>query len=121
MLRNIFSLIILIMLLACTSTPILQDFDSEAWKKDVEGCNNLRINLVDELINNRSELVGLGQNDIIKVLGKPNRHELYSRHKKAFIYTVKGSVNCPKDSGKASRLVIRFDALERTKDVILYK
>jgi hypothetical protein len=113
--------IALLFALACSQSPVLSGFNSDKWQADADGCNGQRTALVVEVINRKSELAGLGQNDIRAVLGKPNRHELYSRNKKAFVYFVKGGPNCEQRKEKPDRLVIRFDGIGRAKEFILYK
>jgi len=119
--RHRIVIFILFFIVGCIPKTALKGFDSSAWKNDANGCNGIRKVLVDEIINRKDELVGLGQEDIFNTLGKPNRHELYSRHKKAFVYVINGSADCLTNGVKEEKLVIRFDALERTKEVILYK
>ena len=111
----------LIVLLSCTSKFSLDGFNSAEWVADKNGCNNKRATLVEEVVKQKEVLLGHGQNDIVSVLGKPNRHELYSRNKKAFVYFVAGGSLCSQADSTQSKLVIRFDGIGRTKEVIYYK
>lgn len=113
--------IIFLFLLSCNQAAMLQGFDSEQWKDDEGGCNNQRLELVDEIMIRKAELKGLNQNEITAVLGKANRHELYSRNKKAFVYFVSGGPNCENKKENPEKLVIRFDGIGRAKEIILYK
>jgi hypothetical protein len=106
---------------SCSQKPILQGFDSQKWQEDANGCNSHRIALADEVLHRKAELVGLGQNEIVEIFGKPNRHELYSRNKKAFVYFVDGGPDCPEQKEIADKLVIRFNGVGRLKEIILYK
>ena len=110
-----------IVLFACTSKFSLDGFNSSEWVVDKDGCNNKRVGLVEDIMDNKDELLGHGQNDIVDILGKPNRHELYSRNKKAFVYFVAGGPECSQADSTQSKLVIRFDGIGRTKEVIYYK
>lgn len=80
-----------------------------------------RASLVEDLVNRKEDLFGHGQKDIIGVLGKPNRHELYARNKKAFVYFISGGSICSKTEATQEKLVIRFDGIGRAKEVIYYK
>jgi hypothetical protein len=106
---------------SCSKQPILPGFDSQKWQDDADGCDSQRIQLVDEVLNRKAELVGLGQNEIVEIFGKPNRHELYSRNKKAFVYFVGGGPDCIEQKEIADKLVIRFNGIGRLKEIILYK
>ena len=111
----------LITLFACSSNYSLDNFNSDDWIADKNGCEMKRARLVEDLVNRKEELFSHGQKDIIAVLGKPNRHELYSRNKKAFVYYVSGGSVCTKSEDTQEKLVIRFDGIGRAKEVIYYK
>jgi hypothetical protein len=110
-----------IALIACSSNFSLDNFNSDDWIADKNGCEMKRVGLVEDLVNRKEDLFGHGQKDIIAVLGKPNRHELYSRNKKAFVYYVSGGSLCSKAEDSQEKLVIRFDGIGRAKEVIYYK
>lgn len=113
--------LVLLLILSCISEPILQGFDNQRWQADEGGCDKQRIILADEIINRKAELEGLNQNEITAIFGKPNRHELYSRNKKAFVYFVNGGPDCLQPKENPGKLVIRFDGIGRAKEIILYK
>lgn len=106
---------------SCSQKPILQGFDSQKWQEDADGCNSQRKEQADEVLNRKAELVGLGQNAIVEIFGKPNRHELHSRNKKAFVYFVDGGPDCLDQKEIAGKLVIRFNGIGMVKEIILYK
>jgi hypothetical protein len=114
-------LLTLMVFFSCSKQPILPGFDSQKWQDDADGCDSQRIQLVDEVLNRKAELAGLGQNEIVEIFGKPNRHELYSRNKKAFVYFVGGGPDCIEQKEIADKLVIRFNGIGRLKEIILYK
>ena len=113
--------IVLITLMACSSNFSLNNFNSDDWIADRNGCEMKRSGLVEDLVNRKEELFGHGQKDIVAVLGKANRHELYSRNKKAFVYYVSGGAACSMPEDTQEKLVIRFDGIGRAKEVIYYK
>ncbi|MEN8249654.1 MAG: hypothetical protein ABFS32_12035 [Bacteroidota bacterium] len=112
---------ILIVMGACSSTPEIEGFDNNHWQNDSHGCDGVRLKQAEILINHRDELIGENQREITNLLGKPNRHELYSRSKKAFIYFLSNGPGCEQELENPDKLVIRFDALGRVKEVVLYK
>ena len=111
----------LLLIISCSTEPILQGFDNQKWQADEGGCDKQRIILADEIINRKAELEGLNQNEITAIFGKPNRHELYSRNKKAFVYFVDGGPDCLQQKENPGKLVIRFDGIGRAKEILLYK
>ena len=111
----------LLIIFSCGQEPILEGFDSKAWQADRGGCDNLRITLANEIINRKADLEGLNQNEITAVFGKADRHELYSRNKKAFVYFIEGGPDCLEIKEIPGKLVIRFDGIGRAKEIILYK
>ena len=108
-------------LMSCGSNPILEGFDSQRWQKDADGCNKQRIELADEVLERKSELVGLNENEIASIFGKPNRHELYSRNKKAYVYFIEGGPACEQTKENPDKVVIRFNGVGLAKEIILYK
>lgn len=111
----------LLIIISCNQDPILDGFDSQKWQADRDGCDKQRITLTDEVVSRKDELLGLNQNEIAAVFGKPNRHELYSRNKKAFVYFVGGGPTCKEQKAIPDKLVIRFNGIGRVNDIILYK
>ena len=127
----------LLFIFSCSQDPVLEGFDSQRWQADAEGCDGKRLAQVDEIDNRKAELVGLGQKELIEVFGKPDRHELYSRNKKAFIYFLGGGPGCSEPAGiiapdslavttdsltmPQKKLVIRFNGIGRVKEIIVYK
>jgi outer membrane protein assembly factor BamE (lipoprotein component of BamABCDE complex) len=115
-----FLLSALVLLLACSQSNELDQFNSDAWIADTNGCNNTRAALIQPLLDNKAALEGLGQEAIKDILGSPDRHELYSRNKKAFIYYVSPSPDCGSESASDQRLIIRFDGIGRAKEFVYY-
>jgi len=113
--------ILLALILACTNSKRLEGFDHQTWETDVMGCSGQRLSLIDDLMDRRNELTGLGQEEIKAILGKPDRHELHSRNKKAFVYYLADGPDCQSGQENPPKLVIRFDGLGRSKEIIHYK
>lgn len=99
----------------------LTDFDNEAWIADAEGCKNVRLGLIENLIGVKDELKGLNQNEIVALIGKPDRHELYKRSQKFFYYSISPSEKCEQyeDEKSPIYLSIRFNATGLAKEVLI--
>jgi hypothetical protein len=114
-------IVLFLFILSCNHGTVLQGFDSQRWQEDADGCKSQRLELADDIITRKAEIEGLGQNEITAIFGKPNRHELYSRNKKAFVYYIDGGPDCEIQKENPGKLVIRFDGIGRAKEIILYK
>ena len=115
------SLLFILLSLSCADKSRLVGFNTSAWQDDPMGCSAARLNLIDELMERKAELTELGQEDIVALLGKPDMHELYSRNKKSFCYFLASGPECEEASSNPPKLIIRFDGLGRSKDIIYYK
>jgi outer membrane protein assembly factor BamE (lipoprotein component of BamABCDE complex) len=94
----------------------LKDFDRESWVKEVNGCGDQRIEMVPQILAQKENLKRLQQPDIIELLGSPDKHELYKRNQKFFIYYT----SCYQENKKTSYLQIRFNALGQMVEIIHY-
>jgi hypothetical protein len=111
----------LLIILSCGQEVNFQGFDSQGWQEDASGCTRKRIALADEIVTRKTELFGLNENELASIFGKPNRHELYSRNKKAYVYFIEGGPECADKLENPKKLVIRFNGVGLVKEVILYK
>jgi len=103
---------------SCTTNNAIDisNFDEVAWQTDKDGCDGQRIKLRNDLINAKDELKGLNGDQVISVLGKPNKMNLADRNQKYFVY----SISCATDSADVSTLSIRFSAVGLSYEVIVY-
>lgn len=106
-----------IILVSCYSTPKIEGFDVESWKAPFKYCDQNKIKLAEVLIAHKEQLLGEGQTPIQKLLGPPNEHELYRRTEKFFYYNLTPGDTCNLENQR--RLSIRFDALDRAKEIMI--
>ena len=104
--------------------PEIKGMNYSLWKSDKYGCKSDRENLVDLIISNRDKFLKYNQNQIINILGKPENQTLYERGQKFFYYYVKYHPECNKKNAlpeeEQIKLEIRFDALNRSKEIFVY-
>lgn len=115
------NLLLILLAFGCTQESRLSGLDKNAWQEDAMGCQAARLEIIDDLMARKSEITGLGQEEIMELLGKPDMHELYSRNKKSFTYFLANGPDCATAVNNPPKLVIRFDGLGRSKDIIHYK
>jgi len=96
--------------------PDLSPINLQEWKDDRGGCNGKRITAINELEVQKEKLKGLSEDEIIKVLGRPDRNELYKRNQKFYYYDITPGKTCSENvNGK--QLIIRFTAMGYAKEV----
>lgn len=96
--------------------PDLNPIDLVQWKDDKGGCNQRRLAFIEALKNQKDELKGFSEKDIIKVLGRPDHNELYKRNQKFYYYDIDPGKSC-NDQVAGQQLVIRFTAMGYSKEV----
>jgi hypothetical protein len=95
-------------------------FDAELWKSDRNGCNKDRLEIYKEILDKQEEVLGLSNRQIINLLGKPERNELYKRNQKFFIYYITPSSECD-NQGIQDKLYmfIRFNAVGLSQEIFV--
>ena len=113
----------LFILLACIAIscgkplPQFENIDLAKWKNDKNGCQGERLKMLGPLKEQKEKLKGLSENEILKLLGRPDRNELYKRNQKFYEYFIEPGGDCQKDSTRLI-LSIRFNAVGLAKEVI---
>lgn len=96
--------------------PQFENMDLEVWKADRNGCKHGREKMIESLKAQKDKLKGLSEDDIMKLLGRPDQNELWKRNQKFFKYFLSPSKNCGSDSAEV-KLIIRFNAMSLAKEV----
>lgn len=118
LMKNHFLLLgVLLLVFGCYSIPELPNFDVSRWSEELNNCQSTKLDLGQVIIANQDRLFGEGQAEIKALLGQPDENELYLRNQKFFYY----DLTLPTDScdGIFQRLSIRFDALDRVKEIMI--
>ena len=103
--------------LSCTKKVDSGDFDIKAWQDDARGCNGVRADMGDDLLELKPKLLGHYQKRIIKVLGDPEEQELYRRSQTYYIYYIDPAGDCSDAIQNPRRLEVRFTALGIANEV----
>jgi hypothetical protein len=98
--------------------PDLAPIDLAQWKDDKGGCHQRRLAFIEALKNQKDELKGFSEKDIIKILGRPDHNELYKRNQKFYYYDIDPGKSC-NDQKAGPQLVIRFTAMGYSKEVTI--
>jgi hypothetical protein len=112
------SLLIFVFIGCGKPLPHLDHIDLEKWRDDKWGCLNERSKVLPELIQQKEKLKGLSQGNIVDLLGRPDKNELYKRNQKFFFYYLTPGEKCGKDT-ITQRLSLRFNAMGFAKEVLV--
>jgi hypothetical protein len=99
------------------SLPSLHNIDLQNWTKDKNACGGQRAGMVEAFKSQKDKLLGLSEAQIIEVLGRPDRNELYKRNQKFYYYFLQPSLQCPMPTADALQLTIRFSAMGIAQEV----
>ncbi|MFW5759870.1 MAG: hypothetical protein ACOCXH_02685 [Cyclobacteriaceae bacterium] len=113
--KNFFLIIALLLNLTlhgCNEKTEIENFDSEAWKADKNGCKQKRIEMMPRLEKLIFELKGLKEAQLQDVLGKADKTELYERGQRFLIYDISPDPTCNANyQGRQQDLILRLNAL----------
>lgn len=107
-------LVLILSFSSCYSVPEIAGFSADIWNKPISGCDAEKLQQAEILVQEEAKLLSKGEAQIKKLLGAPDEHELYDRNQKFFYYDLNA-----KDCNPGQRLSIRFDALDRVKEVMI--
>ncbi|QOI98228.1 MAG: hypothetical protein HRU69_12355 [Flammeovirgaceae bacterium] len=101
------------------SLPVFENMNLADWQQDRNGCSGKRAAMEQVISNQKDKLLALSETQVAELLGRPDRNELYKRNQKFFYYFIHPSPDCdtPKENGQ--KLVIRFNATGRVKEVTI--
>jgi hypothetical protein len=108
-------LVISVLIFGCTTRKEkirkLENFDTEAWINDKNGCSGDRLTLKDQLLASKHFMRGLKAEQIEEYLGKPDAQELYNRSQRYYIYFLDPGPKCEKAQENPQALFVRFSAV----------
>lgn len=105
---------------ACRREEVkLENFDKTAWLQDSKGCKEKRLQLLPILEEQKQKLLGLSQEAVVELLGKPDRQDLQKRNAKRFLYYVSRGTQCQEHASKVEgiALIIQFGALNYVSEI----
>ena len=116
--KHLFIIILGITLICSCSEPVtFENFSQENWKKDNLGCEGLREKEVKHFKEIKAAIQGVGETDILGILGRPNRHVLGTRMKKNYFYFVEATCKDLKTTPQ-SWLEVKFNSVSQVEEVV---
>lgn len=95
-------------------TPEISGFESYVWKRDKYGCGGERREMVEKLMESREKVMGLREAEVLRLLGRADEQEIYSRNQKFLIYFLEPNLKCtaPENvKATAKALFVRINAI----------
>lgn len=108
---------------ACDKSIDIPGFDESKWQSDHNGCSGIRLQMIDDIKQAKEHLKGLSEDEIGRVLGKPDKNELYKRNQKFYIYEIANAGECGTTDDKSDHIYlnIRFNATGLAKEILVYR
>jgi outer membrane protein assembly factor BamE (lipoprotein component of BamABCDE complex) len=100
--------------------PKLEGFDLEQWQKDKNACGTYRTENLAIIQSQKEKLLALKEMQVVELLGRPDRNELYKRNQKFYYYYLRSAPECSThNADSTARLAIRFNAMGLAKEVMI--
>lgn len=121
--KGLFYVFFLILMLgSCKGKPDIDGFDEAAWQAQRLGCRSDRRSTVEFILNDKKPWQGLDDDDVVLLLGRPERSYYYERNVRAFGYYLTAGKQCDSNALKfGERLIIEFNATGYSKRIFIEK
>ena len=111
-----------IILSSCEKKPDISGFDEAQWQTERLACSGTRSRTVDFILKDKKPWQGLDDDDIVVLLGRPERSYYYERNVRAFGYYLTPGKQCDSSAAKfGDRLIIEFNATGYSKRIFVEK
>jgi hypothetical protein len=118
----VFAILLVQTVASCKKAVDLQGFDANSWKQDTNACQNKRIALYEDFEKKiKPQLKGLSETELIALLGRADKQELFKRSQKFYYYYIEAGKHCA-NSGlvtQARMLQIRLDAINKVSEIVV--
>jgi hypothetical protein len=115
---KLFSLVLLVVLISCGKPlPELEGIDADTWKADKNACLHKRQSMADALEQQQAKLLALDEKQLIRLLGPPDKNELYTRNQKFYTYYITPGPECETADTSPRMLIVRFNAMGLAKEI----
>lgn len=112
--QGIILITLITLLFACSTPPeTLGKLDLVQWRTDRSACEGVRSKLVEDFKAEENQLLGKFADDVGKMLGRPDIHQLAGRNQKIYIYYLEKGTQCDDitQPSTAMKAVLRFNAI----------
>ncbi len=113
--KTYYYIIIILLFTACGSdTPSIEGYNDYVWKRDKYGCGEERLEMADAILEAREIIIGMREAEVLRLLGKADEQEMYSRNQKFLLYYLEPNQKCtaPENTkATAKTLRVRINAI----------
>jgi outer membrane protein assembly factor BamE (lipoprotein component of BamABCDE complex) len=115
------AIVLFLILSSCgRDLPKIEGFDLEQWRKDKNACGTYRTENLAAILSQKEKLLALKEMQVVELLGRPDRNELYKRNQKFYYYYLKPAPECSTyHADSTARLAIRFNAMGLAKEIMI--
>ena len=108
-----------VLLNSCTGELELGNIDLVNWKNDRYGCNDLRIQQLDEIQKTKNDFLGANNQELIKSFGRPDRVILVDKSQSYFYYFLEPSEQCDNHNTETAplKVMFRMNAINKVSEV----
>ncbi|MFT5914798.1 MAG: hypothetical protein ACJAWV_000788 [Flammeovirgaceae bacterium] len=96
------------------------NFNGKEWKSDPFGCQSKRVDMLESIKKATENLKRMGDADVRRLFGRPDKTELFSRSQKFYLYYIEEGKQCEEEdttTGRGRILEISLDALGRLHEI----
>lgn len=112
---------VVILLNACSSPIDTKKFNAKNWKNDPNGCKGLRLKEINHFKEIQDKLIGLGEPEIQRILGKPDSKELHERMNHVNTYFIDKGPKCDTPTPQGNALILEYNGLNQLILVTIQK
>ncbi len=102
------------MLASCSQNKLVDEFAD--WRNDTTACKIDRAKFNEHVTLNKDQLIGLNQQELLSILGQPDKKELIDKGLSFLIYDIKGGKKC-QTTHASEKLYIRIGALGMVREL----
>ncbi|TAH25098.1 MAG: hypothetical protein EAZ07_08010 [Cytophagales bacterium] len=110
--------LLLPLLINCKEKKSIAGFNEQVWKTDKMGCANKRAAISDFVLSTKDQWLGIDDDVIVDLLGRPERSYFYERNARSFAYYIQSGKQCNQQSALfGQRLIVEFNATGYSKRI----
>jgi cell division protein ZapA (FtsZ GTPase activity inhibitor) len=107
----------LLLLTACYQAADLENFDEAAFQSDPQGCEGVRLEMREQILQLPKALQGITQQKIEATLGKADRQELSNRSQKYLYYYIEPGPACENAEEEPFTMIVRFNSVGQANEI----
>lgn len=113
---------LLLLTIGGCSDPLPTGVDSVAWKANYQSCTGDRLAAWVDFKSTKERFIGVSEQSVLKVLGMPDRQELYLRNQRIFYYYITPGAQCGGTyTAKGEQIYLRISATNKVTEINIFR